>query len=271
MLPGISSYTYGWNVGIEGAMPENPMNELDLVAQTLAFGMKCLQLGDNLPVHTFDPSRQQVLKDLINKNEIRLELGARKLTPEHLQEYMDLCHFFGSPLLRFVIDGEDYEPDLKEVAHIIIHALPTLSRHNITLGIENHDRFKAKELAELMDNIGSNNVGICLDCVNSVGAGEGLTYVADILAPYTVNLHVKDFITRRLPHKMGFITEGAIAGKGMTDLPWLLEKIGKYGRCQSAILEQWVPPAATIEDTCRKEKEWAEIGAAYLKSLVPTI
>jgi 3-oxoisoapionate decarboxylase len=264
MQLGISSFTYGWNIGIKDFMPEKPMNEVDLVNLTLYFGLKCLQIGDNLPIHTFSSSRKEQLKKLVKDNNIRIEIGAKKLNAENLQTYINLCQYFEAPILRFIIDGENYEPDKEEVISIINDFLPDLIKHNITLGIENHDRFKVKELAYIMEKINHKNIGICLDCVNSIGAGEGLEYVVETLAAYTVNLHFKDFKINRLPHKMGFIIDGEIAGQGMTNLPWLFEKIKPFGRCKSAILEQWVPPENDLDSTCKKEKVWAEAGIKYL-------
>jgi 3-oxoisoapionate decarboxylase len=265
MKIGISSFTYGWNIGVENAMPITPMTEIDLINQTLEFGLDCLQIGDNLPIHGFSEMRKATFQKKLKENNIRLEIGAKNLTAEHLKTYIDLCVFFDSPLLRFIIDGPTYEPNAEQVIAIINEAIPLLEKHNITLGIENHDRFKARELAHIMIELNHPNVGICLDCVNSIGAGEGLEHVAEILAPFTVNLHIKDFKANRLPHNMGFVVDGEIAGKGMTNLPWLLSKIKEYRRCQSAILEQWVPPENDIEESCLKEKKWAEIGVKYIK------
>lgn len=268
MLLGISSFTYGWNVGLDGFEPVAPFTEIHLIQKLKAFKLHCLQIGDNLPVEHFDEDRKQGLKTLIRQGQIRLELGARGLTAKNLEKHIDLCAYFGSPLLRFVIDSPGYEPGQDLVINLIRDYLPVLKKHHITLGIENHDRFKARELATMMEKVGSENVGICLDCVNSIGAAEGLGHVAGILAPYTVNLHVKDFSIKRLPHKMGFTVVGEIAGRGMTDLPWLLEAVTKHGRCQSAILEQWVPPADDMEQTCRREVEWAEQSMAYVQSVI---
>jgi sugar phosphate isomerase/epimerase len=153
------------------------------------------------------------------------------------------------------------------VIHLLQDFLPEFKKNNMVLGIENHDRFKAQELAAIMEGIGSDRVGICLDCVNSMGAGEGLEYVADVLAPYTVNLHIKDFAIHRLPHKMGFTITGAPAGTGMTNVPLLMEKLTKYNRCHSAVLEQWVPWNHDLNKTIQLEREWAEAGVNYLKSL----
>ena len=265
MVLGISSFTYGWGIGT----PETPgtLNEQDLVGQTINFGLKCLQIGDNLPLHTWSSVRLSALRKNVDDNNLRLEVGARSLTEDHLHQYIDITASLHSPLLRFVIDGHNYEPDLKTIISILKNILPDLKRHHIILGIENHDRFKAKELRNMMDTISDDHIGICLDTVNSIGAGEGLEWVTEILAPYTVNLHIKDFNIRRFSHNMGFTVAGSPAGKGMLDLSMIMEKLSDFKRCQSAILEQWVVPETHLSDTIEKEKRWAAESIQYLKQL----
>jgi sugar phosphate isomerase/epimerase len=243
------------------------MTETDLVDQAVAMGLSCLQIGDNLPLHTFSPERLNVFINSVTKHSLRLEVGARGLTAKNLNDYLGICRQLKAPLLRFVIDGPGHEPRLKDVVQLLKDFLLELKKANVMLGIENHDRFKAKELAIMMAAVGSDQVGICLDCVNSMGAGEGLEYVADVLSPYTVNLHIKDFAIKRLPHKMGFTITGAPAGTGLTNVPLLMEKLAKYNRCQSAVQEQWVPWQNSLEETIHTEKKWAEQSILYLKSL----
>ena len=267
MVLGISSFTYGWAVGVDQDLTSTPMTEIGLVKKSTEFRIKCIQLGDNLPVHIFSKERLDLLTKITQENLIRLEIGAKELTAENLAHYISLASSLQAPLLRFIIDGSGYEPSIQTVAAIIKEALPQLVKEKITLGIENHDRFKAKELASLMEVVDSERVGICLDCVNSMGAGEGLEYVSDILVPYTVNLHIKDLMVTRMPHKMGFTITGAPAGMGMTDVPMLMEKLSKYNRCQSAILEQWVPYENNLQQTIATEKQWAEQSIDYLKGL----
>ncbi|MDQ4141187.1 MAG: sugar phosphate isomerase/epimerase, partial [Bacteroidota bacterium] len=100
---------------------------------------------------------------------------------------------------------------------------------------------------------------------NSMGAGEGLEQIVDTLAPYTVNLHLKDFGIKRLPHLMGFQIDGRPAGKGMLNVPWLLDKLTPYGRCQTAVLEQWVIPETELSETITKEEDWAIESVNYLR------
>ncbi|MEX2231135.1 MAG: TIM barrel protein [Cyclobacteriaceae bacterium] len=266
MILGLSSYTYGWSIGVPGSMPADPMREDDLVEKTLSFDLSCLQIGDNLPLHQLGEERLHALKSRVKQEGLRLEIGARKLTTENLQQYLEIAEFFNAPLLRFIIDDAGYEPNISTVVAIIKNHLNTLKQKKVKLGIENHDRFKAKELASIMESVGDEAVGVCLDCVNSLGAGEGLEYVAHTLAPYTINLHIKDYQIERLSHKMGFIVQGCTAGNGMMDIPGLLQVLAPYKRCESAILEQWVVPESTIGETILKENQWAIQGIHYLKS-----
>ena len=265
MILGLSSYTFGWSVGVPGSMPRAPMTELDLLDQTLEAGLSCLQIGDNLPLHTFSAERLKTLGARLTDKNVRIEVGARKLTPEHLDTYIEICQLLHAPLLRFVIDDSGYEPDRDTVISVIKNHLKLLSQKGIKLGIENHDRFKARQIAAIIDAVSDEHVGVCLDCVNSLGAGEGIEHVARMLAPHTINLHLKDYTIKRLHHKMGFVVEGCPAGTGMTEIPWLVDLVAGYGRCQSAVLEQWVVPETTLDATIDKEKEWALIGLTYLK------
>ena len=146
MILGLSSYTYGWAVG-KGSKALPSMTVFDLVNRTVESGLYCLQIGDNLQLHEHSAEKLEQLKNILIQNSIRLEIGARKLTPYNLIKYIDLAIWFNSPLLRFVIDDRDHTPNIKDITILLKDILPELIEHKITLGIENHDRFKAKELA----------------------------------------------------------------------------------------------------------------------------
>jgi L-ribulose-5-phosphate 3-epimerase UlaE len=100
-----------------------------------------------------------------------------------------------------------------------------------------------------------------------MGAAEGIREVVSSLVPYTVNLHIKDFIIRRASHKMGFLIEGVPAGKGMLNIEWLIDQVKHHGKCVSAILELWTPPEKELEKTLIKESQWANESIQYLKNI----
>ena len=147
--------------------------------------------------------------------------------------------------------------------------MPEFERADVCLAIENHDRFSARVLAQIIERIGSGYVGICLDTVNSFGALEGPEVVLEALGPLVVNLHVKDFAIFRVSHSMGFTVEGRPAGQGQLNVPWLVEKLGGLGLDPNAVLELWTPPEETLATTIAKEDTWAISSVNYLRTLIP--
>ncbi len=269
MRAGISSYTYTWAIGVPGKEPKNPMTIYQLIDKAAEFGVQIVQVADNLPLHRFSKTDLLKIKDYADDLGIKIEVGAKKLTVENLEKYIETAVFFESPILRFVIDGEDFQPQLEEIQDIIENAVPLLEKNKTVLAIENHDRFKAADFIKMVETADSNYVGICLDSVNSMGAGEGLETVIGKLAPLTVNLHIKEFTVKRVFHKMGFVIEGCPLGEGMLPVQELIKKVQE--KCRSAILEQWTPPEESIEKTVEKEARWAEQSIKYLKKTLNAV
>jgi 3-oxoisoapionate decarboxylase len=268
MQHGISSYTYTWSVGVPGSLPAVPLSAYDLVDKAAAFGLRLVQIADNLPLEVLTEKQLSDLAVYAARKSVAIEMGSRGLTMEHTFRCLETAEMLHSSILRMVIDRPGYEPDLSTIKGIINKLIPELRSRNIRLAIENHDRFKAREFEEIILSVGNEWVGICLDSVNSMGAGEGFETVSEILMPYTINLHIKDFTIFRVFHKMGFVIEGRPAGKGMLNIPKLISALSEKGRCNSAILELWTPPEAAIEDTIRKENDWSTESIEYLKKIL---
>lgn len=271
MKLGISSYTYGWAVGVAGYMPEHPLTFLDLIERTHEFGLSLLQVGDNLPLDRLTGEELQQGKALLEKYGIQLELGIRGLTDRRLEQYISLCRFFSAKLLRVVIDEEDFQPSEEEIIAILKQWEPTLARWEIVLGIENHDRLKVMQLVRILRHVNSPFVGICLDCANSLGALEGMETISDALIPYTVNLHAKDISICRLPSQMGFQITGTASCEGMLDLRSLLDRVVRNGKNATCILEQWTAYTGDLEQTLQKEAEEAARGVHNLRKLVDNV
>jgi sugar phosphate isomerase/epimerase len=267
MILGISSYAFGWNIGLPGHTPALPMEEEELLLEAERANVRCVQIADNLLRPDWPHERLLRFRNMAQSRQIRIEVGARGLDERNLNRHVEICQTLGAPLLRMVVDAPGILPSPADVSRIINNCLPALQASQLTLAIENHDRLGARSLAGVMESIGNQCVGICLDTANSLGAGEGLAYVLDILGPYTVNLHIKDFCVSRLEHQMGFIVQGAPVGKGLANVSGLIGSVAKHGRCQSAILEQWVPPLPNLSETTERERQWARDGLAYLQGL----
>jgi sugar phosphate isomerase/epimerase len=268
MQLGISTYSFPWSMGVVAEEPGKSMSGKDLLNFAAKKGIRFVQFGDNYPLHLLTPEELANLKKTANDLGIQIQVGTKRLTLKNISDYLLIANFVNAPLLRIIIDDVHYSPTEEEVIDIINNLLPQLGKCNVQLAIENHDRFTAKTLRRIIEATDPEWVGICLDTANSFGAGEGIHEVVAQLGAYTINLHVKDFTIRRVEHNMGFEIHGCIAGEGMLDIPWLVNKISSKGICETAILELWSEAEETIEATILKERNWVEKSIDYLKTVV---
>jgi sugar phosphate isomerase/epimerase len=228
-----------------------------------------VQIADNLPLDRLGADELDVLARDADRLGLDLEVGTRGIDPGLLRRYADIAARLRSPILRTVIDTADHRPDPNEVVQTLRSAMPDFERFGICLAIENHDRLRAAILADILDRVGSPNIGICLDTANSVGCVENLDTLVDVLGAQTVNLHLKDHCIFRPPHHNGFVVEGRPAGRGQLDVPRLLRAIRELGRDPNVILELWTPPEATPAETVAKEEAWARESVGYLRQFLP--
>jgi 3-oxoisoapionate decarboxylase len=266
---GISTWSYTWAIGVPGYAPAAPMDHFAFLRRAAEHGVSLVQIADNLPLHKLNPGELDAFEAEANQLGLSVELGTRGIDYDLLRNYLDLCRRFGSPILRTITDAGGHEPSIEEIVETIRGVITEFEEADVTLAIENHDRLAAPEFVRIMEGVGSPAIGICLDTVNSFGALEGPQVVVETLAPYTVNLHVKDFNVRRADFIMGFHIEGKPAGKGRLDVPWLLRQLALHSRNPNAILEQWPYPEATVEESIKKEDAWAAESVAYLRTLIP--
>ena len=100
MRLGLSSYSYGWAVGTPGSRPVHALDELGLLDRCQEHGLRLLQVGDNLPLHTLDSARLARFLDRACAEGVELEEadGAAKRGG-------------GAPLLLPADDGDDEEEE----------------------------------------------------------------------------------------------------------------------------------------------------------------
>jgi sugar phosphate isomerase/epimerase len=269
MRLGIGSYTYVWAVGVPGyPAPECPLTSEQLLEKAAALGVHVVQFADNLPLDRLSRPERAALKRCAEDLAIDIEVGTRGVGHAHLLRYVDLAQEFGSAIVRIVLDTDEHRPEADEVVSALRALAPALERAKIALAIENHDRFRAATLAEIIERGESPQVGICLDTANSIGCVENLETLMRNLGQRVVNLHVKDYQIERLPHQKGFVVKGRPVGRGQLDILWLLAELRRLGRNPNAIVELWPPPEPTIAASVAKEDAWAAESVRYLRQLI---
>jgi sugar phosphate isomerase/epimerase len=153
MRLGLSSYTYTWAVGVPGNLPEKPLSAYDLVDKAFSAGLSLVQIADNLPLENFSDIELQMLLSYASDKNVSIEMGGRGLSPEHTFKCLKAAERLNSPVLRMVIDSPGFEPDIPTINGIINDLLPEFESRKISLAIENHDRFKAREFEEIIQEV----------------------------------------------------------------------------------------------------------------------
>ena len=136
----------------------------------------------------------------------------------------------------------------------------------MTLALETYEQISSTDLVALVETIGSDNLGICLDPANSVAALELPRDVVVRTARYVKNVHVKDFAFTRRGGWVGFTLEGAPLGTGLLDYDHLVSAVQPDARGINQIIEHWLPWQGSFEETSRLENLWNEQNIAYLRS-----
>lgn len=269
MQLGISSYTYNWASGVPGfPQPAHMLTPEGLLEKAAALGVHVVQIADNMPLEALSDAALDKLVHRAAALGITLEVGTAGIEPAHLLQYLDIAQRLHATMLRTILDAGSARPTIDQAAEQLAAVLPKFEAAGVTIAVENHDRFPAANLAGLIDRLGSPNVGVCLDTANSLGCGEDLHTVLAVLGPWVVNLHIKDFCARRLPHRKGFLIEGCPAGQGLVHIPRLLDELQGLSRDPNVILELWSQPENTVEASIAKEDVWAAESIAYLRPLV---
>ncbi len=268
MKLGISSFTFPWAIG--GIESDHPvaMSALELLERAHELRADVLQIADNLPIGGQSEADLTGLKAQADSYGIALEVGTRGIKSENLETFLSIAQKLSSPILRVVIDSKGHEPSIPEIIDLLKPFESKFKQAGIKLAIENHDRLTCAEFNEIIDQVGSDWVGICLDTVNSLGAVEAPNTVIPALAPHAINVHMKDFEIVRTNGQMGFTVRGTALGEGRLDVSEVIAAVGGSKRDITAVIELWTPRQNSYEATVALENEWANISVANLRKSI---
>ena len=268
MRLGFSSFTIPWAIG--GIEAEHPvsMTAFDLLERAHELRADVLQIADNLPIGGLSEPELLKLKVQADSYGIAIEVGTRGIKSENLANFLRIAQILGSPILRVVIDSKGHEPAIPEIVQLLKPFEAKFKEAKIKLAIENHDRLTCAEFNEIIDCVGSDWVGICLDTVNSLGAVEAPNTVIPALAPRAINVHLKDFEIVRTNGQMGFTVRGTALGQGRLDVAGVIAAVGGTSREITAVIELWTPRQASYEETVALENKWALESVEYLRKSI---
>ncbi|TMV85391.1 sugar phosphate isomerase/epimerase [Thioclava sp. BHET1] len=269
MKLGLGSYAFRWAIGIGDKRPAQPMPAMELIEIAHRHGLAVVQYADNLPLDRLDAETHRALRARAEACGIALELGIQSFNAEELARYIPIGERIGARILRVALDAEDALIPVPELAAQLRELLPEGRRAGLRFAIENHFNYPSPRMVSLLDTVADDTLGVCLDVANSICAGEWPLETVRLLAPYTINLHFKDYRITPDPYGVGFRIHGTPLGEGRAELEEILSMLGHCPPDMSAILEHWLPPSETEAETLRQEHDWLGRTVAAARRLVP--
>ena len=144
-----------------------------------------------------------------------------------LESHARRLYHVGADVVRTVmLSGRRYETfgsiaEFRRFAETSTHSLRAaagvVARHGVRLAVENHKDWRADELLRILNQVGNDHVGVCLDTGNSIALLEDPMEVVEVLAPRAVTTHFKDMALEE--SKQGFLLSEVPLGTGVLDLP----------------------------------------------------
>jgi len=260
---GLSTYAFFWQ---HSSLAPAPLSLADMLRRTSRQGVELFQICDYAPILTYSAAELRELRTLADDLGVGLELGSRGVLPDHLTSVLGLAETLGVTTVRSMLNTVEHQPTLAEAESLLRSVLPAYEAAGVTLALETYEQVQSRDLVALIEAVASPNLGICLDPANSVAALENPRDVIDRCAPYVANIHVKDFAFTRRGGWVGFTLEGAPLGTGLLDYDYLLETVKPAERGINQIIEHWLPPGESIDETIDLENTWNSSNLQYLRS-----
>ncbi|PRD42398.1 endonuclease [Phyllobacterium phragmitis] len=269
MKLGLGSYAFRWSIGLGDLRPAKPMTAMEVLEVAHDHGLALVQYADNLPLDRLTADEHRALRRRADEYGMALELGTQSFDAEELARYIPIGERIGSKILRVALDAEDALIPVPELAAQIRELLPDGKRAGLRFAIENHFNYPSLRMVDLLDAVADDALGVCLDVANSICAGEWPMTTVARLAPYTINLHLKDYRIAPDPYGVGFRILGTPLGEGRAEIEEILSCLAHCPDDMSVILEHWLPLMGDMEETRRMEHEWLARTVTAAKRLVP--
>ncbi len=244
-------------------LPWDARGVLDFAAER---GLEGVQFGSPLQLSaTLDPDEVRAAREYAEARQLYLELGIPSVNPHraapHLRtdaeayaEYLEaliraaapagvvaLRTFIGAqsrPIPDSVVHQmEDLHSDsarpevswdqqLADTTAVLLRLAPVARELNIRLALETHLDATSFQLLRIIDAVGSDAVGICLDTANVMLRLEDPLEAARRLAPHVLMTHTKD--AALLFHESGLRWQCRPCGQGAVPFPEILQALAPH-------------------------------------------
>jgi len=260
---GLGTYAFFWQ---RSDRVDDQLSLIGALEATRELGVDLFQICDD---PALDDRSVGELRDVARAARdlgITIELGTKGIEPDHLRRYLRLAELFDAGLLRSMLTGPRSHPSRADAGAWLRQVVPDFERAGVTLALETYEQVATDDLVEIVRDVDSPRLGICLDPANVVARLESPRSCVEQTAALVANVHVKDFAFDRQPGWVGFTYSGARMGEGLHDYAHLREAVRPHERGINEIVEHWLPWQSDARTTVRIEREWTRATLEYLRS-----
>ena len=224
--------------------PHSPEGLIDLARTHGLASIECA--GESLAARA--PEAQKQLRSELESEDISIFLDtgsdryAEDLSP--LIRCLEVAHAVGARVVRTTVsrmlEGDrthlgraGVQTYLKSLVTPLQEAMARAEELDIDVGIENHQDLCSEELMWLCDQVGSDRLGVTMDCGNAYAVGETPERFARTVLPRLKHVHIKDYTAH--PSEHGYRLKRCAIGAGIVDWPALLKQLAVVKELQATI------------------------------------
>jgi sugar phosphate isomerase/epimerase len=146
---------------------------------------------------------------------------------QQIGQGLRVAHIIGASCMRVVLGSFKDRPEiarhLDSMTHVIKNVRSQIHDSGVKLAIENHNAdLQAREIKALIDEVGSDILGVCLDSGNPLAIMEDPRLTLEILGPHAATTHVRDSAVWRIPE--GVAMRWVNMGEGNVDIDGWVKK-----------------------------------------------
>lgn len=269
---GLGSYAYRWAIGMKDKQPKKPLSPLGLINKAVRHGFELVQIADNMPLQSLSNQELEDLSAHAHSTKLSIELGTDGISNGNALVYLDIASKLNAKLVRATLSHEDLNLPKADLIITLKKVSEAYEEAGVSLALENHFLLCSEALISIIERVKypaqQTNLGICLDVANSIASHEWPETTIQHLAPYALNLHLKDYRFQIDPYGVGFKAVGVPLADGELDIKNVFETLKQEKRYVNVILEHWIPQEVIEQDGLEAEDLWTQKSLAAAKPYV---
>ena len=247
---GLSTSAFGYGMGNTGKGTERrnpqPWTLEQFVDFSAAHGMGGIETPLARFVPGLEPERVKQLHAALSERNMFFIMDAEgALDPEEIATLIPITKAFGSPVIRIKSSailgcarkklGKPWGEHVTHCIEVLRDLAPLLRSNGLRIAIENHQDLDSNDLAQIVQGVGTDVVGVNFDIGNAFATCEDPSAFAEKLGSSIINIHLKDYKIFR--SEDGFRLVRCALGSGAVDFRTILPLLVKNAPDAKMVIE----------------------------------